>query len=573
MEAQGEGTGLALSPDGMLLVYVASTGPATKQLFLRRLDQLDNAQPIAGTEHAVSAFFSPDSQWIGFFTHDKLKKVSVLGGSPITLCDISADLGASWGDDGHIVFSSGFGQGLKRISAAGGPVEDLMDESFMESQGLLLAAVPLILPGGKSLLFTSMAGLTLNDLRIAALTLETGEVKFLLDRAMAAAYHSTGHLIYMQERALMAAPFDPGTLEITGPPVPVTEENMALQPVFNFPILFDFSTEGTLVYAPRSEEPPEVSVERTLVWVDREGKEEPVEAPPGRYGEVDLSPDGTHVAVLFTDPLNLTDPGDIWILDLTREPVTQQRLTFDPQLFYNPLWTADSQRVVFGSLRDGAFSLSSKAANGTGSAQSLYTSNKILVASTWSADGGSLIFMDVTMGLSNIDIGTLSLDGEPTARPLMAESYNEVHPAISPDGRWIAYESNESGGINVYIRPFPNVDDGRWLISARGGGYPVWAPDGRELFYYATRDDQMTVVTIETEPAFAAGNPEALFRGDYLVFGPNRPYDISPDGQRFLMIKEDSQAQEAAEVVETPPTTELIVVENWDEVLKRLGTP
>jgi Tol biopolymer transport system component len=174
----------------------------------------------------------------------------------------------------------------------------------------------------------------------------------------------------------------------------------------------------------------------------------------------------------------------------------------------------------------------------------------------------------------NSDIWALSLDGEPTARPLMAESYNESDPAISLDGRWIAYSSNESGRIEVYVRPFPNVDDGKWLISTRGGESPIWAPDGREL-YYDAYPDQMMVVTIETEPAFAAGNPEVLFRSEYVLAshsGPDRsPYDISPDGKRFLMIKEEKQTQEGDEAVEIPPITELIVVDNWDEVLKRLA--
>jgi hypothetical protein len=236
------------------------------------------------------------------------------------------------------------------------------------------------------------------------------------------------------------------------------------------------------------------------------------------------------------------------------------------------MWTPDSQSVVFGSLRDGTWSLSSKAANGTGPVESLHTSKNPLVAYTWSADGRSLIFMEA-MDLSNSDIWALSLDGEPNARPLMAESYNEQSPAISPDGRWIAYSSNESGQFEVYVRPFPNVDDGKWLISIRGGEGPIWAPDGREL-YYDAYPGQMMVVTIETGPAFAAGNPEVLFRGEYVVVsdsGPDiSPYDISPDGRRFLMIKEDKEAQEVAEPVETPPITELIVVENWDEVLKRL---
>jgi Tol biopolymer transport system component len=191
------------------------------------------------------------------------------------------------------------------------------------------------------------------------------------------------------------------------------------------------------------------------------------------------------------------------------------------------------------------------------------------MASTWSTDGRSLIFEEV-IGQSNSNIWALSLDGEPTARPLMTASYKEEFPVISPDGRWIAYESDQSqsGRGGIYVQPFPNIEDGKWMISTRGGEAPIWAPDGRELYYYA---GQMMAVTIETEPAFAAGNPEVLFRGEYFVTHSNSPYDISPDGLRFLMIKEDKEAQEAAEPAKAPPITELIVVENWDEVLKGIA--
>jgi len=168
----------------------------------------------------------------------------------------------------------------------------------------------------------------------------------------------------------------------------------------------------------------------------------------------------------------------------------------------------------------------------------------------------------------NTDIWALSLDGEPAARPLLAESYNERDPAISPDGRWIAYASNESGQYEVYVRPFPNVDDGRWLMSTQGGGYPMWAPDGRELYYvHGQSPVQMMAVTVETEPTVAVGNPQVLFGAPYYVTS-GRPYDISPDGKRVLMINDETRAEEGDEVVETPSITELIVVDNWDEVLK-----
>jgi serine/threonine-protein kinase len=340
---------------------------------------------------------------------------------------------------------------------------------------------------------------------------------------------------------------------------------MELYPQLNLPTLFASSAEGTLVYAPGSEDPGGPSVARALVWVDREGNEKLLAAPPRPYRSVDLSPDGTHVAVLLSNEL------DIWILDLTRKPVTQQRLTFDLQVRNDPVWMPDSQRVVFRILRDGMFSLSWKAANGTGPVESLYMSENDIQAYACSPDDKFLIFHD-RHSSSNADIWALSLDGEPTARPLIAESYNEGFPAISPDGRWIAYVSNESGEYDVYVRPFPNVDDGKWLISIQGGvGYPVWAPDGRELYYVRPLDqDQMMAVTVKTEPTFAVGNPEVLFEAPYYVI-PDRPYDISPDGKRFLMIRDEIQAQEGDEAVEIPPITELIVVENWFEEIKRLA--
>jgi serine/threonine-protein kinase len=557
LNVEGGGSGIALSPDGLLLVYIASTGPRTKQLFLRRLDQL-NARPITGTEGAASAFFSPDSQWIGFFTPNKLKKVSVLGGSSITLCDISNQFGASWADDGHIVFSSEIRKGLKRISAAGGPIEDLMDDSFMESHGFLGVIGPVVLPGSRNVLFTCATSLLVEDFQIAVLSLESGQVKFLLERAMCYGYVPTGHLLYGQPGALMAAPFDADKLKITGPAVPVTQADMELHPLLNLPMLLAASSEGTLVYVPGSEE---VSVARTLVWVDREGNEELLAAPPRPYRSVVLSPDGTHVVVLLSDEL------DFWILDLTRKPVTQQRLTFDLQVWNEPVWMPDSQRVVFRILRDGMFSLSWKAANGTGPVESLYASEIDIRAYACSPDGKFLLLMRHLSGTDD-DIWALSMDGEPVARPLMAESYNEVTPAISPNGRWIAYASNESGQYEIYVRPFPNVDDGKWLISTQGGGWPVWAPHGRELYYVRALDrDQMMAVTVETEPTFAVGNPELLFEAPYYVI-TGKPYDISPDGKRFLMIKDETQAPEGDEVVETPPTTKLIVVDNWDEMLK-----
>ncbi len=561
-----EGLGLSLSPDGLLLAYVASTGPATKQIYLRRLDRVEDARPIAGTEGGGSPFFSPDNQWIGFTTSNEMKKVSVRGGSPVTLCDIDVSLGASWGDDDHIVFSSGIARGLKRISAGGGPVESLMDDAFREAHGFLVLVQPTVLPGSKHVLFSHVAGSSIDEIRVAALNVDSGDVQFLVDGAVCFGYQKTGHLLFGRSGEIMAAPFNPVTLELTGPAIPVAEENMASS---QESILTDFSLsdEGTLVYRPGTEAPPKASVNRSLVWVDHDGSEEPLLAPPGAYSYVCLSPDGTRVAVLFSDDQAVQLKGDIWILDLTRKPVTRQRFTFDPQVFYQPKWTPDSQQVVFGSFQDGTFDLSSKARNGTGIAESLRTSKNMMIALSWSAGGESLIFTEIALETGR-DIWSVSMNGESTARPILSERFNEDAPSISPDGRWMAYMSDESGRFEIYVRPFPNVDDDRWLVSTQGNAaWPYWAPDGRELYYLDYSTGQMMAVTIDTEPEFTLGNPRELFRGDYFT-NPGRPFDLSPDGQRFLMIKDNPLAEEPAETVEPEPTTELIVVENWDKALK-----
>jgi serine/threonine-protein kinase len=563
MDALGGGTGLALSPDGLHLVYVASTSTDPHLLYHRQLDRLADARPLAGTENALAPFFSPNSQWIGFFTQNKLKKVSVQGGPPITLCDISAPLGASWERDGTIVFASAPGQGLKRISADGGPVQDLMPESFMADQEFFMLLAPDILPGDKSILFNVMTGLTLADFRIAALSLETGEMMDLAERAAGGYYPTTGHLLSLQEKVLIATPFDPDALEVTGPAVPVTEDNMQMNPGVDVPTLFALSAEGTLVYVPRLQDPGGISPPRTLVWVDREGNEEPLAAPPRAYRYVVLSPDGNRVAVLFADDQDKFGRGDIWILDLTREPITQQRLTFDPQGSYHPNWTRDSRRVIFNSLQDDTWSLAWKAASGTGPIESLYTSSNFLIPQAWSINDSTLLFIQRPEALTGpYDIWALSLKGEPVAHPLLAGSYDEEWPVISPDGRWLAYVSDETGRMEVYVRPFPHVDADKWLVSSRGGGRPFWGPDSRELFY---QDGvRMLVVTIETEPTFAVGNPTPLFETSPYYLPTGKPYDISPDGQRFLMIKEDRDAVEAAKAL---PITELIVVDNWDDLL------
>jgi serine/threonine-protein kinase len=405
---------------------------------------------------------------------------------------------------------------------------------------------PDILPGGNAVLFVAASAIDINRARIVGLSLETGAQRVLAERAVWPRYMTTGHLVYAQQGALMAVPFDIDRIEVTGPPVPVTESRMANPETV--PAQLAVSTDdGTLVYVPVPLGP-----DRTLVWVDRQGKEEPLAAPARPYRVPRLSPDGARLA------LDLDDLSDVWIWDLPRETLT--RLTFHPGLDYYPLWTPDGQRVVFTSSREGPFNLFWKAADGTGSAERLTASESIQWAGSWSPDGKVLVF-DEKNPEAVYGIMVLSLEGKPATRPLVRTQFNEANPTISPDGRWIAYQWDESGRWEVLVRPFPDVDSGRWQISTNGGSKPVWAPNGKELFY--RNGDKMMAVSVETESSFNHGNPKVLFERHYFMPRAGaRHYDISPDGQRFLMIKESEKQA---------PLTELIVVENWFEELKRLA--
>jgi serine/threonine-protein kinase len=304
------------------------------------------------------------------------------------------------------------------------------------------------------------------------------------------------------------------------------------------------SADGTLAYVPGG---ASVNV-RTLVWVDRQGREEPLPTQPRPYSWVRVSPDGTRVAMEVQDGENT----DVWIHDIARR--TQTRLTFGPEPDRFPFWTPDGRRIVWSSGSD----LVWKPADGTGQVERLATSNTPLFPSAWSRDGSTLLAGGTA---PSVDILALPMEGRRELQTLIATEFNEGRPAISPNGKWMAYFSNESRRFEIYVRPFPNVDDGRWQISTGGGTSPVWSPDGRHLFF--RNGDAMMTVPVNTDGVFTAGTPELLFRGTYVSDegGAGRVHDISPDGKRFLMIKE------GGERTETRP--HIIVVLNWFEELRQ----
>ena len=529
---------VAVSADGTHVAYVAN-----QQLYLRAMHQLE-ATPIRGTDGGRGLFFSPDGQSIGFWQNGQLKRVAITGGAPVALCDAQLPLGASWGPEDTILI--GQLEGIVQVSGAGAPPEVLIAVEDGEQ-----ARQPQILPGGEAVLFTlNTGGGSWDEGQVVAQSLETGERRLLVDGGTDARYVPTGHLVYAQGGTLFAVPFDVARLEVTGGPVSLIEDVVELPATGT--AQFSVSRTGSLVYVPATS-----SAVRRLVWVDRDGREEPLTAEPRAYTFPRISPDGTNVALEVRE-----DPEtDIWIWDLTRETLT--RLSFGPFNDCCPAWTPDGRRVVFSSNRAGLPKLFWKAADGTGAVERLTEGPNPHFAPAFSPDGTRLVFRE-SHPETGADLRVLSLDGERQSEPLLATEFAEQNPELSPDGRWIAYESNASGQAEIYVQPFPNVDEGRWPISTGGGTQPLWAPDGHELLYRAPGGAVMAV-PVQTEPTFTAGNGEVVFEGSYLVTTPvvpGRTYDVAPDGQRFLMIKENAPEDEAA------AEPHIVVVQHWFEELK-----
>jgi serine/threonine protein kinase len=532
---------LAVSPDGKQFVYATTEG-----LYLRSIDEFD-AKLIIGTETSPSnPFFSPDGKWIGYFStsDSKLKKISINGGAPVTICDANLLIGASWGADDRIVFAE-YGKDIKSVSSNGGiPDVITQGEGFYHPQ---------LLPDGKSLLFTFGTP----PYKIIVQSLQSGE-RTELFAGDNARYIPTGHIIYALENNLFAVPFNLKTLKTTGGQVSVVE-GIWRSATYYTP-QYAVSDSGRLVYI-QGKTGDAAPDQRTLVWVDRKGKEEPIAANPDNYSFPSISPDGTKVA------LSVETSGNegIWICDLVHKNRT--RLTFNEVIDLLPLWAQDGERIAFMSTtRDGKSAIYWKAANGTGTDELLVAGSSIVtVARSWSKDGKTLIFMEISEG-TNVDISAISMGGDHAKKQLLHDKHMEVDPRISPDGRWMAYSCNESGQLEVYVRPFPDVDGGTWQVSTDGGVWPLWSPDGRELFY--RNEDKYMEVPVKTEPTFSFETPKVLFQGTYDI-QPSLPmvgnWDINPDGKRFLMIKPPTVAGTGSTSV---GPRKINIVLNWFEELK-----
>jgi len=538
------GSVIAVSPDGNHVAFVGESGK-TDRLYLRTLKNADTKM-LPDTEGAMHPFFSPDSRWLAFVAGGKLQKVPTTGGVPVVLCDVNDSRGGFWSENGTIVFSpKARGAGIFQVSADGGAPKEIT--TLDTSRGETSHRLPELLPGGETILFAAY-GATFQDVAIVAQSLKTGERHVLIEGASLPRYVSTGHLLYVQPKrpgTIMAVAFDPETRRLMGPPVPVVEGVLSERGDYAH---WSIARSGMLVYAPGGFQEPQ----NNLVYVDRKGVATPVGTPPGRpYSFPRLSPDGRRLVVTLQ---GIQDA--LWMYE--RATNTFNRLTFAGNNDWST-WTPDGKRVAYASVRAEPWRLFWKSADGSGNEEPLLaTKSGAQQPYSWSPDGKVLVYSDGTPGAGQ-DIWALRVDGDRQPTPILRTPASEVDARLSPDGRWLAYVSDESGRYEVYVQSFSSAG-GKWQISTIGGREPVWAHNGRELFY--RNEGQMMAVEVATERTFQAATPRLIFQGPYEATTTISPdYDVTPDDQRFVMVQR-LQQQSA--------TTNFNVVLNWSQELKRL---
>lgn len=523
----------AISPDGHLLAYIADSADS-RLLYLRPLDQFE-ATPLAGTEDAGAPFFSSDGKWIGFFASNKLKKVSIQGGTVLTLHDAFADYGACWAPDNTVIFRPGFDKGFVRMSADGGVPKPftVLDRAKKETSH----SFPQVLPDQESVIFTiKRSDRSFDDATIVVQSLTTGERRVLVEGGTCGQYVPTGHLLYARSNSIFAVPFDLNRLVVTDTPVEVLS-NVVLEQTKG-PSHFACSDNGVLIYLPGGE-----SIDLSeLMVVDRSGKPQWISQKRESYSMLSFAPGGRHIAAWIDD--------DIWLVDLERD--TPTRLTFEAEN-WAPIWTADGKKIIFGCNRDGAYNLYAIPADGSGTLERLTTSDDPQMPISCSVD--NLAFSQLSTG-TNLDIWLLPLKGERKPRPFLQTTFGEFGGRISPDGRWVVYQSNESGRLEAYVQPVSGAS-AKWQISTEGGKAPHWSRGGREIVYQ--NGTKMMAVEVSTEPIFKPGRPLLLFEDRTFAAHSVDFWDITPDGERFAIIKPG----------ERQPLTRINVVLNWFEELQR----
>jgi Tol biopolymer transport system component len=536
LQAQGNAANgsLSVSPDGLRVAFVARDAKGVTKIWTRSFDTLA-AQALEGTEGGASPFWSPDSRSLAFFAQGKLKKIDLAGGPAVTLCDAAPGVSGAWGRDGVIVFSAAGATPLLRVSAAGGkpsPATTLADNETGHAR-------PSFLPDGRHFVYrATTAGAQRAPAFVTAL--DSTERTQLMDVESTNVVYSKGHLLFLRETTLMAQPFDPDALTLTGDAFPVVEQVQTFgSPAYGF---FSATDSGVLVYqAGVAAGTPQ------LMWIDRAGKSRKVGNPAG-YSDLALSPDARRTAAA------LAQQGaneDVWLLDMDRDGLAT-RLTFDAAMDIAPLWSRDGSRLVFASNRKGLyFDIYQKASSGTGAEELLFADTRNKVPTSWSSDGRFVLY---TAG--GIDVWVLPLSGDRKPFPFLQSRFTETSGKFSPDGRWVAYVSNESGRNEVYVAPFTGAAgeaSGKWQVSNGGGNLPQWRGDGEEIFY-VNPDNMLTAAQVAVrESAFEVGAVKPLV-AVRLPFSPRSNYQVASDGQRFLVNMGP---------VQTAAPTPITVVLNW----------
>jgi serine/threonine protein kinase/Tol biopolymer transport system component len=505
-----------VSPDGRALAFNATDSSGRSRLWLRPFNALA-AQPLAGTEGTTRPFWSPDSRFLGFFADGKLKKIEVTGGPPQKICDAASGADGSWSSEGVILFDGRPQDPIYRVAAAGGtPAIAMVAEAGRKES---LVAWPEFLPDGRHFLYMAQ-GQRPEDHMYRVGSLDSKESKRLGAAQSLVTYAPPGHILFVRENTLVAQPFDAKALKTTGEPVPLAEH---IGTVSTGLARFSVSRNGVLVY--RTGE----SASR-LLWVDRSGRELSTIGDPADYSDTLLSPTADRLALVLTDPR--VGKADIWIRDLARE--VSSRFTFDSGDDVSPLWSPDGKTIVFSSNRGGQFDLFAKSVGGGGQEEVLVRNDELKFAHSWSRDGRYIAFQSRGKK-TGWDIWILPTFGDRKPTLFLQTSFNELRPAFSPDGRWIAYQSNESGRGEIYVQAFPGPG-GKWQVSSAGGVEPAWRADGKEI-YYGAPEQKLMAVDIKAGESFQAGVPHPLFQARVQpITNVRNHYLPTGDGQRFLLL-------------------------------------
>jgi len=528
------GPSVVISSDGNKFAFIALSESDHKvYLYIRRREQLAATQ-ISGTEGARDPFFSPDAEWVAFFAAGKLKKVTVAGGAVVTLCDAPSNRGGTWGADHTIIFEGSNREGLSRVSDAGGAPE--LITKLDSSSGEITHRWPQALPGGKAVLFAAHNSSTnFGDGVIKVVVLKTGECKTLFKSGMFPRYVPSGHIIFANNGSLFSIPFDLAKLQTSGSPTPFVEQVSMASATGSAD--FDVSNTGDLVYMAGKNTGGIITID----LMDKDGKFQQLHIPPGDYFDPRVSPDGKKVALVVQD----RNSSDIWVYDIQRD--TFSRITFGPTSNTHPVWTRDGSRIIFSSIQgSSSFNVFWVKSDGTGAPERLTESTAQQLVCSISPDG-KFIAIDQLDAASTTgrDIWTLSLEGSskpgwkpPQPQVFLKTPLREGAPAFSPDGRWIAYLSDETSTVEVFVRPFPGPG-GKWQISNGGGVDPIWSKDGKQLFYRTSQPPyKMMVANYRVaNGAFQNDKPQEWSPGTMESRGPTTwSADLMPDGKHFVIL-------------------------------------